>query len=113
MYLQNIATQTHWNSLPDGGVTPDFISSSAKRLDLSWPVEVQETVQSCSGDVVLACVDEVNPAYPNLELTNGTERPLNRGNLIIGAFGHPQGSPWLLWTSSDQPEAGTGDFPTE
>ncbi|UCF37738.1 MAG: hypothetical protein JSU96_02405 [Acidobacteriota bacterium] len=86
MYTANVAN-TFSNPFDYSGVTPDYVSSAARRLNLEFPVDARETVQPASGDVVLAVVEEVNPAYPYLEIADGTTVSLSAGHLIIGSIG--------------------------
>lgn len=86
MYLENVySPYSQLNSVK--GIIPDLISSVARRVDLTFPLDVRETSQPQPGDLVLAYIEEVNPAYPNLELVDGTEFPLSPGNLIVGSLG--------------------------
>jgi len=86
MHLENSVTAYNLNHL-DSGLVADHISSSAGTADLSTPIKTCQNPQPLPGDLVVVCVQEVNPAYPMLELPDGTELSLTRGNIIVGALG--------------------------
>jgi len=86
MHLENSVTAYHLNRL-DSGLLADYISSSAGTVDLSLPIKTCQNPQPLPGDLVVVCIREVNPAYPMLELPDGTELSLTRGNIIVGALG--------------------------
>ncbi len=80
--------KTSFSPVPlPGGLAPDYISSCAANLSLRSPLRTAEIADPKAGDVVLARVEEVNPAYPALELPDGQDVVLEPGMTIVGALG--------------------------
>lgn len=61
-------------------------SSSTWRLTLADSVRTEVRVPR-AGDLVVAEVLSVNPAYPNLELPDGSFHPLATGDRVVGVLG--------------------------
>jgi len=89
MHIQSVSNQYSMPSTSSsvGGIVPDQVSSCAGTLDLAFPLTTAEIPNPGPGDVVLARVEEVNPAYPAMELPDGTDIILEPGMTIVGALG--------------------------
>jgi len=76
-------------SPPQGGkaVHADRIASLVGAVPLEDPLEVRVEPEARHGDVVLARVIEVNPAYPMLETNGQEEVDLEPGQTILGVLG--------------------------
>ena len=69
------------------GLSVDYLSSSVGRTELPTPLELGDSSHPVAGDVVACLVQEVNAAYPLLELFDGAELSLSRGKVILGVLG--------------------------
>ena len=74
------------SSLEDG-FFPDLIASAASKVALPDPLQIGPVGEPEHGDIVLARVQEVNPAYPNLETASASEVRLSNGDVILGTLG--------------------------
>jgi hypothetical protein len=86
MHLENSVTTYNLNRL-ESGIIADYISSSASTVELSLPIQTCQNPHPLPGDLVVVCVQEVNPAYPMLELPDGSELSITKGTLLVGALG--------------------------
>lgn len=68
-------------------VTADRISSAAGNLKLRSPLSIVVPETPVAGDVVAVRVLEVNPHYSRLELADGSEASLERGEVVLGVLG--------------------------
>ena len=66
---------------------PDLIASAASKVALPDPLRIAATEVPHHGDIVLARVQQVNSAYPNLETASAREVPLREGNVMLGTLG--------------------------
>ena len=66
---------------------PDLVASAASKVALPDPLRIESVGEPEHGDIVLARVREVNPAYPNLETASSSEICLSEGNIILGTLG--------------------------
>ena len=85
MYFYN--TSVSVASDPVTGLVTNLVSSSANIPDLNKGFHLSGGLVPASGDLVVALVKEVNPVYPTLELTDGSEIVLEKGNILIGVLG--------------------------
>jgi hypothetical protein len=69
---------------------PVRFSSSTLRLRLEAPLTVQPIPYARVGDVVAVEVLSTNPAYPNLEGTDGSLEKLAVGDVVVGVIGSRQ-----------------------
>ena len=72
---------------PVTGLIANLISSSASVPDLNRGFQLSGGMVPASGDLVMASVKEVNPVYPGLELEDGSEIVLEKGNVLMGVLG--------------------------
>ncbi|MFH1963911.1 MAG: hypothetical protein ABIJ42_00050 [Acidobacteriota bacterium] len=85
MHFYNISVSAA--SDPVTGIVTNLVSSSACISDLNEGFHLSGGIPPASGDLVVASVREVNPLYPGLELEDGSEIVLERGNILIGVLG--------------------------
>lgn len=85
MYFYN--TSVSAASDPVTGMVTNLVSSAASISDLNEGFQLSGALPPVSGDLVVASVREVNPAYPGLELADGSEMVLEKGNILIGVLG--------------------------
>ena len=85
MYFYNMdsISSTH----PVEGMVNNLISSAAGTAGLNQGFKLAGDTTPSPGDLVAVSVREVNPVYPGLELEDGTEIVLKKGNLLIGVLG--------------------------
>jgi hypothetical protein len=67
-----------------------LISSSTSRLRLDATPLTEVVREATIGDVVAVEVLSVNPAYPNLELPDGSLVALSVGDIVVGSLGSRQ-----------------------
>lgn len=67
-----------------------IFTSSTSRLSFDATARIEPVGQTRPGDVVVVEVLSVNAAYPNVELPDGTLKPLAVGDRIVGALGSRQ-----------------------
>jgi hypothetical protein len=70
--------------------TTMLFSSATSRLEFSAATRIEPRIDARPGDVVVAEVLTVNPAYPHLEKPDGSFATLATGDLIVGALGSRQ-----------------------
>ncbi len=85
MYFYN--TSVSAASDPVTGLVTNLVSSSASIPGLHEGFHLSGGFVPASGDLVVASVKEVNPAYPALELADGSDMVLEKGNVLIGVLG--------------------------
>jgi len=85
MHFYNTSVSAASN--PITGLVTNLISSSASIPDLNKGFQLSGGGDPASGDLVVATVKEVNPVYPGLEMEDGTEIVLEKGNILIGVLG--------------------------
>ena len=66
---------------------PDLVASAASKVALPDPLQIGPVGEPEHGDIVLARVQEVNPAYPYLETASASEIRLSEGDVILGTLG--------------------------
>ena len=69
------------------GMAGNLTSSCAGLPVLREGFQLADGVIPVSGNLVMGLVKEVNPIYPGLELEDGTEVVLEKGNVVIGVLG--------------------------
>ena len=92
------------SSLEDG-FFPDLIASAASKVALPDPLQIGPVGEPEHGDIVLARVQEVNPAYPNLETASASEVRLSNGDVILGTPRDSTSSVWLFGKASSAPHS--------
>jgi molybdopterin-guanine dinucleotide biosynthesis protein len=83
-----------------------LISSSTSRLRLDATPLTEVVQKAAIGDVVAVEVLSVNPAYPNLELPDGSLVGLNAGDIVIGSLGSRQALRGFVGRAPTSLEAG-------
>ncbi len=86
MSERSVPIQEEKSSLGDAFL-PDLIASAASKVALPDPLRVAAVGEPEHGDIVMARVLEVNPAYPNLETASANEIGLSEGDIILGTLG--------------------------
>jgi hypothetical protein len=64
-----------------------IFTSSTSRLGLADSLRFELVAEPKVGDVVVAEVINENPAYPNVELGDGSLVPIRPGDLVVGTLG--------------------------
>jgi hypothetical protein len=68
-------------------LTPDYAASSVSRVELGRSCAAAPSQAPQEGEVVLARVKDVNPAYPTLETVGAREVVLAPGDVLVGVLG--------------------------
>ncbi len=85
MYFYN--TSLSAASDPVTGLVTNLVSSAASIPGLNEGFHLSSVPAPASGDLVVASVKQVNPVYPMLELADGSDIVLEKGNILIGVLG--------------------------
>ena len=85
--LDGLVPMTEQESPLEDLFLPDLVASAASKVALPDPLRIESVGEPEHGDIVLARVREVNPAYPNLETASSSEICLSEGNIILGTLG--------------------------
>lgn len=64
-----------------------LFSSSTSRLEMPQDVRAVPMREASTGDVIVAEVLSENPAYPHLELPDGSLTTIRVGDMVVGALG--------------------------
>lgn len=86
MYFYNSQQVTIPGS-PAAGMAGNLVSSCAGFPGLQEGFQLDDGITPISGNLVMGLVKDVNPVYPGLELEDGTEVVLEKGNIVTGVLG--------------------------